>query len=84
MSVSARLEVDWSILYCPETKCYRQTTDRQTYNGVYRAARSQLKNTHTFKMTHDHNQGFRQGGGGGGYPFLAPQGDIPPPCLQRK
>ena len=49
MSVSARLQVDWSrnFDYIARKRSVtgdrRQTDDRQTDNGVYRAARSQLK-----------------------------------------
>ena len=43
MNVSAKLEFDWSrnLLYIARKRSV--TDDRQTDNGVYRAARSQLK-----------------------------------------
>ena len=48
MSVGAKLEVDWSrnfhyIVRKRSVTDDGRQTDRQTENGVYRAARSQLK-----------------------------------------
>ena len=43
VSVNASLEVDWSRNFDYITQKRSATDDRQTDNGVYRAARSQLK-----------------------------------------
>ena len=50
MSVSARLEVDWSRNFAYIARKLSVKDDRQTDNGVHRAAKSQPKTPETIRV----------------------------------